>query len=218
MQNPLAIFDLDGTLIDSAGDIQGALNLFLAEFDCAPLPLEEVRQMIGDGASQLIVRGLAACGRTAPDIGAALRRFIEHYSAAPVVQTEIYPGVAKTLQRLQDRGITLAVCTNKPIALSETILAQLDLAKYFSAVLGGDSRPYRKPDPRMLTELLRKFSVSPDQAVLVGDSEIDAATAQAAQVPFILVTYGYRRSALDSIPHRIAVDHFAKVGDFIPLL
>lgn len=218
MQNPLAIFDLDGTLIDSAGDIQRALNLLLAEFDCAPLPLEEVREMIGDGASQLIVRGLAARQRTAPDVGAALRRFLEHYAASPIAETEVYPGVAKTLQRLQGRGITLAVCTNKPISLSETILAQLDLAKYFSAVLGGDSRPYRKPDPRMLTELLQKFSVSPHQAVLVGDSEIDAATAQAAEVPFILVTYGYHRTSLDAIPRRIAVDSFTKVGDFIPLL
>ena len=218
MQNPLAIFDLDGTLIDSAGDIRQALNLLLAEFDCAPLPLEEVRQMIGDGASQLIVRALAARQCIAPDIGAALRRFLEHYAAAPVAQTEIYPGVAKTLQRLRERGITLAVCTNKPIGLSETILAQLDLAKYFSAVLGGDSRPYRKPDPRMLTELLKKFSASPHQSVLVGDSEIDAATAQAAEVPFILVTYGYHRAALDTIPRRIALDHFAQVGDFIPVL
>jgi phosphoglycolate phosphatase len=218
MQNPLAIFDLDGTLIDSAGDIRRALNRLLAEFDCAPLPIEEVRQMIGDGASQLIVRGLAARQATAPDIGAALRRFIEHYTAAPVVETELYPGVAKTLQRLQERGITLAVCTNKPIGLSETILAQLDLAKYFSAVLGGDSRPFRKPDPRMLTELLNKFSVSPHQAVLIGDSEIDAATARAADVPFILVTYGYHRTAIDSIPCRIAVDQFSKVSNFIPLL
>lgn len=217
MQNPLAVFDLDGTLIDSAGDIQRALNLLLAEFDCAPLPLEEVRRLIGDGAAQLIVRGLAACQRTAPDIAAALRRFVEHYAAAPVVQTEIYPGVAQTLQRLQERGITLAVCTNKPIGLSETILAQLDLAKYFSAVLGGDSLPVRKPHPRMLTELLDRFSVAPHQAVLVGDSEIDAATAQAAQVPFILVTYGYHRTAVDTIPCRIAVDHFTKVGDLIPL-
>lgn len=218
MQKPLAVFDLDGTLIDSAGDIRRALNLLLAEFACTPLSIEEVREMIGDGAAQLIARGLAARQGTTLDIGAALRRFIEHYAAAPVVETQIYPGVAKTLQRLQERGITLAVCTNKPIGLSQTILAQLDLAKYFSAVLGGDSRPFRKPDPRMLTELLNRFSVSPDQAVLIGDSEIDAATAQAAQVPFILVTYGYRRAALDSIPCRIAVDHFAKVGDFIPLL
>jgi phosphoglycolate phosphatase len=216
MQNPLAIFDLDGTLIDSAGDIQHALNLLLAEFGCAPVPLHEVRNMIGDGASQLIRRGLAARQPTAPDLGAALRRFVEHYAADPVARTEIYPGVLETLQRLQDRGIALAVCTNKPIGLSETILERLALARYFSTVLGGDSRPYRKPDPRILQDLLQEYAVSPQQAVLVGDSEIDAAAAQAAGVPFILVTYGYHRTALDTIPCRIAVDRFVQVGDFIP--
>lgn len=174
--------------------------------------------MIGDGALNLIERALAAQQRAVPDPRAALERFIEFYAAAPAVETRTYPGVTATLQRLRERGVTLALCTNKPIGLSETILAQLDLARYFSAVLGGDSRPYRKPDPRMLQELLQKFGVAPGQAVLVGDSEIDSATARAAGVPYILVTYGYRRSPVEAIPCHVAVDRFTQVGDLIPLL
>ena len=215
---PLAIFDLDGTLIDSAPDILRAANLLLRDFDCAPLELADVREMIGDGATNLVERALAARQCTALDLNAALKQFMQHYAASPTAHTQLYPGVVATLQRLKERGITMTVCTNKPAALSGTILAQLDIARYFSAVLGGDSRPYRKPDPRMIQELLQKFGTSPRQAVLIGDSEIDAATAQAAGVPFILVTYGYYRTSLDAIPRDIAVDRFARIGDFIPVL
>ena len=177
MKTSLAIFDLDGTLIDSAGGIHQALNLLLGELDCPPLSLAEVRGMIGEGGMKLVERALEMRRRTSPDIRVELRRFLEHYTADPVAQTELYPGVAEILPRLRERGITLAVCTNKPIRLSETILARLGIAKYFSAVLGGDSRPFRKPDPRMLEELLQEFAAQPADAVLVGDSEIDAATA-----------------------------------------
>jgi phosphoglycolate phosphatase len=215
MQTSLAIFDLDGTLIDSVGDIHRALNLLLGELDCAPLSLVEVRGMIGEGASTLVERALAARQRTSPDISVEVRRLLEHYAADPVALTGLYPGVVEVLQRLRERGITLAVCTNKLIRLSETILARLGIAEYFSVVLGGDSRPFRKPDPRILAELLQEFSVQPADAVLVGDSEIDAATAQAAGVPFILMTYGYHRGAIDAIPCRIAIDDFAELADLI---
>ena len=208
MRCTLAIFDLDGTLIDSVGGIHRALNLLLADYGFAPLPLTQVTGMVGDGASNLIERAFAVYEHVAPDIHAEVRRFLEHYATDPVAHTKLYEGVEKALQELRDRGVTLAICTNKPLQISEVILAKLEVADYFSAVLGGDSRAYRKPDPRMLHELLQQFGVKPAQAVLVGDSEVDAATAQSAGVPFVLVTFGYHRALLEEIPCTATIDHF----------
>lgn len=208
----LAIFDLDGTLIDSAGGIGRALNLVLQDLGLEPLALDQVRTLIGDGVSHLLQRAFAVRNHTSPDIGDDVRKFMAHYSDDPVAHTYLYPGVAETLRLLHSRGMTLAVCTNKPFKISEVILEKLDLARYFSAVLGGDSRPYRKPDPRMLEELLRQFAATPEQTVLVGDSEVDAATAQAAGVPFVLVTFGYHRGALDLIRRAHAVDRFDEIA------
>lgn len=212
MQPTLAIFDLDGTLIDSAGGIRRALNLLLQDLGLEPLPLDQVRTMIGDGGVHLLQRAFAARNHTSSDIGDDLRRFMAHYSDEPVAHTHLYPGVAETLRLLQARGVTLALCTNKPLRISEAILEKLDLARYFSALLGGDSRPYRKPDPRMLEELLQQFAATPEQAVLVGDSEVDAATAQAASVPFVLVTFGYHRGAIELIRRAHAVDRFDEIA------
>lgn len=211
----LAVFDLDGTLIDSAGGIRRALNLLLRDLDLEPLTLDEVRARVGDGAAQLLQRAFELRGHASPDIVADVRRFIEHYSTDPVAHTQLYPGVAETLRELHGHGITLTMCTNKPLQISQAIIAKLDIARYFSAVLGSDSRPYRKPDPRILQDLLQQFSVRPEHAVLVGDSEVDAATAQAAGVPFVLVTFGYHRGALDQIRRDQAVDRFSELSTLL---
>jgi len=218
MQPSLVAFDLDGTLIDSAGGIRRALNLLLRDLDLAPLTLDEVRAGVGDGVAQLLQRAYASQDHASPDIADDVRRFIAHYSADPVAHTQLYPGVAETLRELQGRGLTLAVCTNKPLQISEVIIAKLGIASCFSAVFGGDSRPYRKPDPRILQDLLQQFSVRPDHAVLVGDSEVDSATAQAAGVKFILVTFGYHRGGLDRIPRNHAVDRFSELSALLAQL
>ena len=200
------IFDLDGTLIDSAPDLHRAVNLMLAQLGTAPLPLAQVRGMVGDGAAALIQRSLSACSLSGADEAAALEAFLAFYAQDPTAHTRIYPGVPETLDLLRERGIQLAICTNKPAGLTHTILERLGLLEYFPHVLGGDSLPFRKPDPRMLLHLLAAMGTDPAAALLVGDSEVDAATARSASVPFVLVTYGYHRGPIAQIPYLTAIE------------
>ena len=215
MQTTLVVFDLDGTLIDSAPDMHRAVNLMLADLGCNPLTLPDIRSMVGDGASALIARALAARQCVNVDTGKALSEFLRHYESNPTASTRPFPGVAETLERLQAFGLTLAVCTNKPTKLTEMVLENLDLTHFFKRVVAGDSMPYRKPDPRALQEVLNGFGTPPSAAILVGDSEVDAATAQGAKVPFILMTYGYRRGPIDQISSIATLDHFAELATLL---
>jgi phosphoglycolate phosphatase len=208
----MLIFDLDGTLIDSAPDLQRSVNRLLAEHSREPLTLPEVRALIGDGVTQLVSRAFAARSLEAVDIAKAVQRYLSIYAESPVEHTEIYEGVSETLDDFTRRGIAMTVCTNKPERLSIDILQRLDLLKHFKAVVGGDTHPFRKPDPRMLTELLDRFGVSRETAFLIGDSEVDGAAAEAAGVRFILMTYGYRRGPVDRIRHHLALDRFAELS------
>jgi phosphoglycolate phosphatase len=203
------IFDLDGTLVDSAPDLQLAVNRVLADHGCAPVSLGETRNMIGDGAAQLIQRAFAARSIPLVDPPEALRQFIAHYRAAPTANTLLYDGVLETLGSLKERGCAMAVCTNKPENPTNEILRRLGIAEFFPRVVCGDTHAYRKPDPRMLTGILTEFAVNPPMSLMIGDSEVDAATAQAARVPFVLMTYGYRRGAVQDIPCLAALDRFA---------
>jgi phosphoglycolate phosphatase len=189
----LAIFDLDGTLIDSIGDIHAAVNRMLSERSQPPLALPEVRRMVGDGAAVLIDRVLSARPALGLDPDTALERYLGLYEAEPLGQTRLYSGVAETLALLQERGIRLAVCTNKPERPSRLILESFGLADRFERIVGGDTLPWRKPDRRVLDAVVAEMGGRADTSVLIGDSEVDAATAAAAEVPFILMSYGYRR-------------------------
>ena len=202
MQPAVAVFDLDGTLIDSAADLHRAVNRMLTELGCAPLPLAEVRTMIGDGVSVL-------------DPATALPLFLRHYEADPAELTRLYPGVHATLERLRARGVTLAICTNKPARVTRVILGRLGIEQHFSRVIGGDSLPFRKPDPRALLELLNDLGAAPAASLMVGDSEVDAATAQAAGVPFVLMTHGYHRGPLHDIACVAALDHFDELAGLV---
>ena len=215
MQPTLVVFDLDGTLIDSAPDMHRAVNLMLADLGCGPLTLNDIRSMVGDGASALIARALAARQCVNVDTGKALTGFLHHYETHPTAFTRPYPGVAETLERLQAFGLTLAICTNKPTKLTEMILERLGLRPFFERVVAGDSMPFRKPDPRALMEVLNGFDTPPAAALLVGDSEVDAATAQAAKVPFILMTYGYHRGPIDGISSIATLDHFPELATLL---
>ncbi len=208
----LIIFDLDGTLVDSAPDLQGAVNRVLAERRCAPIPLTDIRSMIGDGAAQLLNRAFAARGVPMTDPAGALREFFAHYRADPTANTLMYDGVLETLGALHARGHALAVCTNKPENPTHEILRRFGMAGFFTRVVCGDTYEFRKPDPRMLTGLLSDFGVTAQRTLMIGDSEVDAATAQAACVPFVLMTYGYRRGAVRDITCVAALDKFADLA------
>lgn len=218
MPTSLVIFDLDGTLIDSAPDLAHAVNRMLGAFGREPLPVPEVRRMIGDGMGKLVERALAARGVEDVDAAEARRTCLSHYEAEPVRDTLPYPGVRAALERLRASKRHLAVCTNKPAHLAEIVLARLDLAHFFTRILGGDSLPYRKPDPRVLQTLLDGYAVMQRDALMVGDSEVDAAAAEGAGVPMVLMRHGYRRGPLEQIPHLAALEHFEELPALIDSL
>jgi phosphoglycolate phosphatase len=211
MPPALIMFDLDGTLIDSAPDLAVAINSMLADHAREPLAVGEVRQMVGDGVAMLVARALAARECESADPAEAQRSFMRHYESAATSLTTVFPGVAQALQALRAAGIPLAVCTNKPARITADILARLGLARHFARVIGGDSLPFRKPDPRVLLSLLEAFAAGAESSLLVGDSEVDAATAQAAGVPFVLMKHGYRRGPVTAIRCRAALENFAEL-------
>lgn len=215
MQPTLVVFDLDGTLIDSAPDMHRAVNLMLADLGCAPLTLPDIRTMVGDGASALIARALAARQCVNADPAKALDDFLAHYEADPTNVTRTFAGVAETLERLRSIGLTLAVCTNKPTRLTEMILERLGIDRYFARVVAGDSMPFRKPDPRALMEVVDGFGAAKEATLMVGDSEVDAATAHAASVPFALMTYGYHRGPIEDISSVATLDHFGELATLL---
>lgn len=215
VQPSLIVFDLDGTLIDSAPDMHRAVNLMLADMGYASLTLPEIRSMVGDGASALIARALAARQCLTVDPGKALDQFLKHYEAEPTAGTRTFQGVPETLQRLQAAGLTLAICTNKPTRLTAMILERLGLTRFFMRIVAGDTLPFRKPDPRALLEVIDGLGVAKTAAVMVGDSEVDAATAHAASVPFVLMTYGYHRGPIDDISSVATLDQFHELATLL---
>lgn len=218
MRASLVIFDLDGTLVDSAGDLAHAVNGMLGAFAREPLDVSQVRTMIGDGMGKLVERALAARGLEGVDLAEAQRLCLKHYEAEPVRETRPYPGVRAALERLSADGRHLAVCTNKPERLAEMVLERLNLAGFFTRIVGGDTLPYRKPDPRVLRGLLEHYAVTAHDALMVGDSEVDAAAAQSAGVPMVLMCYGYRRGPLEQIPRLAALEQFEALPALIDSL
>ena len=176
----ILLFDLDGTLVDSVPDLTQALNRLLVEHDYKPLTAAEVAPMVGDGVPALVERGFAARGGGRAEAAAALPRYIAIYEAHATDLTRPYPGVPETLADLRRRGYRTAVCTNKLQRASLTVLAGLGLAPLFDAVAGGDRYPVKKPDKGHLLGLIAELGGTAERAVMIGDSENDAAAAHAA--------------------------------------
>lgn len=191
LATPAAIvFDLDGTLVDTAPDLTAALNTVLAEHGRSALSVAAVRNMIGDGTAKMVERGFAATGAVPAELDPAVQRFLAVYAGGVAERSQPYPGVVATLAALVAAGRRLAVCTNKPDALAEQLLAALDMRRLFHVVVGGDV-PFRKPDPRHLQLTLDRLGVTAHEAVMVGDAGNDVASARAAGLPVVLVPYGY---------------------------
>jgi phosphoglycolate phosphatase len=205
----LLIFDLDGTLVDSAPDLRAALNEMLRERGRPPLPPGWVRRMIGDGAAALVARALAASGGTASADKAALPRFLELYEANATRFTRPYPGVPETLATLRRAGYRTAICTNKPQRATIGILQGLDLAALFDAVAGGDRFAVRKPDPGHLLGLIGELGGQNRCTAMIGDSEIDVAAARGAAVPLVLMRYGYASVDPEALAADAVLDHFS---------
>ena len=200
------VFDLDGTLIDSAPDIHAAANKVLVAEGLPEITLPQARGYVGHGAPVFIQRMRADLGLGEDRQAPLLAAFLELYESA-VHLTEPYPGVVAVLESLKVEGHRLGVCTNKPIGPTRAVLAHLGLAQFFDVVLGGDSLPVRKPDP---APLLAAFdALGEGRGVYVGDSEVDAETAERAGVPFFLFTQGYRKTPVEELYHTASFDDFA---------
>jgi phosphoglycolate phosphatase len=186
----LVIFDLDGTLIDSRRDLADAINAMIAELGGEPLSLGAVTALVGEGAAVLVRRALTAAGLDASAPG-ALERFLAHYDDRLTVHTRPYDGIVASLEALRSDGLALSVLTNKPGRPTREILERLELARFFSQVIGGDSPLGRKPDPAGLLSLAAQADVMPSATALVGDSPIDVKTARAAGAIVCLARYGF---------------------------
>ncbi|MCG8560962.1 MAG: phosphoglycolate phosphatase [Hyphomicrobiales bacterium] len=204
------VFDLDGTLVDSAPDIAAALNTVLQGHDLPQFSLDDVTRMIGGGVPKLVERALRALGRPdETDLAARLiEAFLPVYSAAATERTTVFPGVREVLERFAGAGVKMGVCTNKPEGISRQILSALDLARYIGAVVGGDSGPERKPHPAPLLSAFEALGVAPAAGVMVGDSGADAGAARAAGVPVVLVSFGYTQTPVGEIDCDRVIDRF----------
>lgn len=210
------VFDLDGTLIDSAPDLRLASNHLLAENGRSPLTVEQVIKMIGDGVPRLVERAFQATGDgvSGTDLVAHVERFLNFYEGHAADLSRPFPGALAAVAHLHGQGCVLGVCTNKPHAPAVAILDALGLGGYIHTVLGGDSLDgIRKPDPRHLLATIERLGVTPGEAVMVGDNENDVAVAQAAGVPVIAVTFGYARGVPEDLGADLLIDHFDELAD-----
>lgn len=202
------IFDLDGTLIDSAPDLHAAVNVALAELGRPALSLAQVTSFVGNGVAKLVERSLEATGGGGADLRAdALARFHNAYAVAPAALTRPYPGARAALAALAGAGFALGLCTNKPEAPARAILESLGLADVFETVIGGDTLAVLKPDPAPLRAAVARLGAG--AAFYVGDSETDEATARNAGVPFFFFTGGYRKKAAEDFTAAFVFSDFA---------
>jgi phosphoglycolate phosphatase len=205
----LAIFDLDGTLVDSLDDLHASVNHALRELGLPPRSREEIHGFVGEGARLLLARAVAPHDHL---LEPALAVWRPHYEAHCLDRTRPYPGVEALLA---GAGRTLAVHTNKPGGMARKILAGLGLLPRFAAVVGGDEAP-RKPDPTGVLEIVARVGGSPGETVFVGDSRVDVAVARAAGVPMVAVTWGYgSRAELAAAGATAFADDAAELAPFV---
>ncbi len=204
------VFDLDGTLVDTAPDLTAALNAVMCRAGRREVPLADVRHMVGRGARYLIERAMEATGKpaSADAVTDLFDHFIAHYDANIAVHSRPFERAEAVARRLAERGHKLAICTNKPEALSLKLMNQLGLRALFPVILGADSRPYRKPDPRHLLDTIVELGGDPSNAVLIGDSETDVKTARAANVPVVVVSFGNTEIPPRDLGADAVIDHF----------
>ena len=213
MAAPLLVFDLDGTLIDTAPDLVDTLNVILSREGLPPVPFAAARDMIGGGARMLIERGLESEGRhCSRDIVDRLYAdFVAHYGENIAVRSRPFPGLVAALNVLEGAGWRFAVCTNKLEWLSVKLLGEFGLTHRFQAICGQDTFGVQKPSPKILLKTIERAGGSPERSVMVGDSASDIGAARAAGVPVIAVDFGYTETPVSALgPDRI-------IGDFLAL-
>lgn len=210
---PLVIFDLDGTLAETAGDLMAALNAVLAQEGVAPLPVEQARTLLGAGGRALIRRGFAASGRSLEpaQLEPLFAAFLTDYESHIAARSHLFPGVTAAMDALEDAGCALAICTNKMEQTSVMLLDALGVTGRFRAVCGQDTFGFHKPDARTLPAVIARAGGDPHRAVMVGDSVTDIAAARNAGLPVVAVDFGYTDTPVAELGPDRVISHFAEL-------
>jgi phosphoglycolate phosphatase len=216
----IVVFDLDGTLVDTAPDLINALNFVLDREGLPPVPLHAARNLIGQGARRLIERGLELEGRaaTVADITRLTSVFIEYYAAHIAVGSRPFEGLESALDELSARGFRFAVCTNKLEWLSKLLLDQLNLSSRFAAICGADTFGVSKPDPVILRETVARAGGLMAEAIMVGDAGPDIGVARRAGIPVIGVEFGYTEVPIADLKPDLLISHMRDLPDAVERL
>lgn len=213
MSAPLLVFDLDGTLIDTAPDLIDTLNFVFAREGLPAVPYATARKLIGGGARAMIARGIEAEGRVLNplQVERLFDDFIAHYAEHLADRSRPFPGLIEALDKLAMRGHRFAVCTNKLEGLSVLLLRQLDLIDRFAVICGQDTFGVQKPDPDVLHRTIAAAGGTSDRAIMIGDSETDIRTAKAAGVPVVAVDFGYTEIPIAEFRPDRVISHFEEL-------
>lgn len=211
------IWDLDGTLIDSAPDLATALNVLLGENNRAALETDTVRNMIGNGIEKLVQRGFRATGGEIDtnDMSNLINRFLTIYAANSTDKTRLYDGAHDAMQIFQGAGVRQAICTNKPEAATRQILQGLSISHFFGAVVGGDTTARKKPDPLPLKDCLQTLGINAIDSLFVGDSAVDVATAKAVDMQVGIVSHGYASEPVETLGADFIIDDLKTLPIFV---
>ena len=214
------VFDLDGTLVDTAPDLINALNVILDREGLAPVPLQSARNMIGAGARKLIERGLEIEGRevSSSELARLTDDFIAYYAEHISDSSRPFDGLVAALDDLEGRGYRLAVCTNKLEWLSKRLLDQLNLSARFAAICGADTFGVSKPDPAILRQTVARAGGEMSSVIMVGDAGPDVGVARRAGVPVIGVSFGYTEVPISELKPDRVIDHFNELQGAIESL
>jgi len=213
MRSPTIVFDLDGTLVDTAPDLIDTLNALLGRHGVPAVAFDAARSMIGAGVKPLLQRALASKGLQFPaaEIDRLFEEYLELYAAHIADRSRPFPGLEGALDRLAARGCVFAVCTNKLEWLSVLLLDRLGMAARFAAICGQDTFAMRKPDPEMLRLTILRAGGDPAHALMVGDSMTDVTTARAAAVPVVAVDFGYTEIPPRELGADRLISHFDRL-------
>tara|TARA_Y100000590_G_scaffold172574_1_gene197371 strand:+ start:3595 stop:4284 length:690 start_codon:yes stop_codon:yes gene_type:complete len=216
------LFDLDGTLVDTAPDLMNAHNFVMKKFGYETKSTDDIRKMIGQGAKSLI--GRSVWGQAKKEFSKIkdkkitdemVKDFITYYGENILIESELIEGVKDFLDWCKDQKISLAVCTNKPEHLAVDLLKKINIYDYFEYIAGSNTFDYCKPDPRHITSIIEILNGDIKKSVMIGDSETDANAAKAADVPFILLENGYTEKKVDEIFHNHLVRNFVGIEKII---
>jgi phosphoglycolate phosphatase len=211
------IFDLDGTIADTAPDLVDAANAALAADDIGPAPAEAIKARVGYGARAMLQSGIEALGlESDPEqLRRLSEKLVSHYEQNIAGKTKLFPGFEDAAACLRARGAKLLLCTNKRTRLTSPLLPLLGIGSLFDAIACGDTFPYHKPDPRHITSLVETAGAGVSGAIMVGDSEVDGAAARAAGIPFVAVSFGYAGVPLSELCADAIIDHYSELPALI---